>query len=285
MAWYSTSISNFFRLKFLLIFCIALLGLGIFYFANMQKQKTRPDFGPPKTIKVLGKEKVKYPQDYTIVMVGDSMTETLGNSDELKKFLSDYYPGKSFEILNYGFGATNILSVMDRITKDTERGRKFRSIESIAYELILLESFVENPLSQYPLNEGLQRQTQELDKIVGVLKETNPKGKIAFVASISPNKLIFAQNQVNLSSEKKAQWVEERIAYIKNHILYAQSHNIPIINVFEKSLSENGDGDPEYISTDDYIHPSPKGIIFISKEIADYIYKNNLLGSGLFNSN
>ena len=143
MAWYSTSISNFFRLKFLLIFCIALLGLGIFYFANMQKQKTRPDFGPPKTIKVLGKEKVKYPQDYTIVMVGDSMTETLGNSDELKKFLSDYYPGKSFEILNYGFGATNILSVMDRITKDTERGRKFRSIESIAYELILLESFGE----------------------------------------------------------------------------------------------------------------------------------------------
>ena len=285
MAWYSTSISNFFRLKFLLIFCIALLGLGIFYFANMQKQKTRPDFGPPKTIKVLGKEKVKYPQDYTIVMVGDSMTETLGNSDELKKFLSDYYPGKSFEILNYGFGATNILSVMDRITKDTERGRKFRSIESIAYELILLESFGENPLSQYPLNEGLQRQTQELDKIVGVLKETNPKGKIAFVASISPTKLIFAQNQVNLSSEKKAQWVEERIAYIKNHILYAQSHNIPIINVFEKSLSENGDGDPEYISTDDYIHPSPKGIIFISKEIADYIYKNNLLGSGLFNSN
>ena len=149
----------------------------------------------------------------------------------------------------------------------------------------MLESFGENPLSQYPLNEGLQRQTQELDKIVGVLKETNPKGKIAFVASISPNKLIFAQNQVNLSSEKKAQWVEERIAYIKNHILYAQSHNIPIINVFEKSLSENGDGDPEYISTDDYIHPSPKGIIFISKEIADYIYKNNLLGSGLFNSN
>ena len=42
-------------------------------------------------INVLGKQKVKYPQDYTIVMLGDSMTETLGNSDELKKFLSDYY--------------------------------------------------------------------------------------------------------------------------------------------------------------------------------------------------
>src|SRR3990167_9097180 len=181
MAWYSTSISNFFRLKFLLIFCIALLGLGIFYFANMQKQKTRPDFGPPKTIKVLGKEKVKYPQDYTIVMVGDSMTETLGNSDELKKFLSDYYPNKSFEVLNYGFGATNILSVMDRITKETEHGRKFRPIGDIDYNLILLESFGQNPLSELKLEEGLKRQTEELDKIVSTLRETNPKGVIVFV--------------------------------------------------------------------------------------------------------
>src|SRR3990167_2431228 len=139
MAWYSTSISNFFRLKFLLIFCIALLGLGIFYFANMQKQKTRPDFGPPKTIKVLGKEKVKYPEDYLIVMVGDSMTETLGNSDELKKFLRDYYRGKTFEVLNYGFGATSILTVMDRINSETKRGRVYRPIKDIDYDVILLE--------------------------------------------------------------------------------------------------------------------------------------------------
>lgn len=224
----------------------------------------------------MGKEKVKYPQDYTIVMVGDSMTETLGNSDEIKKFLSDYYPGKSFEVLNYGFGSTSILSVMDRITKETEHGRKFRAIGDIAYDLILIESFGENPLSNYKIDEGLQRQTQELDKIVSTLKETNPKGKIVFVATISPNKVIFAQNKVDLSPEKRAEWVSERIAYIKNHIDYAQKHNIPVINIFEKSLTENGDGNPDYINTTDYIHPSPTGIIFISHEIADFIYKNNI---------
>ena len=48
------------------------------------------------------------------------------------------------------------------------------------------------------------------------------------------------------------------------------------LNIFEKSLMENGDGNPDYISTADYIHPSPTGIIFISKTIADYIYKNNI---------
>lgn len=257
--------SSHILLKFLFIFCIVLSGLFIYYFINLQNYKIKP-----------GKEKVKYPEDFTIVMVGDSMTEALGNSDELKKFLSDYYPGKSFEVLNYGFGATNILSVMDRVTQETEHGRKFRPVEDIDYNLILLESFGENPLSQYPLEEGLQHQTQELDNIVSTLKKTNPKGKIVFVATISPNKVIFAQNQVDLSAEKRADWVKERIAYMKNHIAYAQSHNIPLINIFEKSLMENGDGNPDYINTNDYIHPSPTGIVFISREIADFIYKNKI---------
>ncbi|MBI2019362.1 SGNH/GDSL hydrolase family protein [Candidatus Daviesbacteria bacterium] len=219
---------------------------------------------------------MKYPQDYTIVMIGDSMTESLGNSDEIKKYLSDYYPNKSFEVLNYGFGATNILSVMDRITKETEHGRKFRATQEIDYDLILLESFGENPLSEFKLEEGLKRQTEELDKIVSKLKETNPKGEIVFVATISPNKVIFARNQVDLSAEKRAQWVSERVAYIKNHIDYAQKHNIPLINIFEKSLTENGDGNPDYINTTDYIHPSPTGIVFISHQIADFIYKNDI---------
>lgn len=241
----------------------------VYFFISSKNNQVQPKSNLPAA-------KVKYPQDYTIVMVGDSMTETLGNSDELKKFLADYYPGKSFEVLNYGFGSTNILSVMDRITKETEHNRKFRPIEDIAYNLILLESFGENPLSEYPLAEGLNRQTQELDKIVLRLKKENPKGTIVFVATISPNRVIFAQNQVDLSPEKRADWVQERIAYMKNHIAYAKSHDVPIINIFEKSLLENGDGNSDYISTDDYIHPSPTGIVFISKEIADFIYKNNI---------
>ena len=69
----------------------------------------------------------------------------------------------------------------------------------------------------------------------------------------------------------------ERIAYIKNHIQFAKENNIPVINVFEASLMENKDGNPDYINTQDFIHPSPKGIIFISKQIADFLYLNNIL--------
>lgn len=264
------------RLKYLIIFCIVLFGFSIYFLINSKNRNHQSKLTPPKTINILGKQKVKYSQDYTTLMVGDSMTEALGNSDELKKFLSDYYPGKSFEVLNYGFGATNILSVMDRITKETQHNRKFRPIEEIVYDLILIESFGENPLSQYGLDEGIKYQNEELDKIVARLKETNPTGKIVFVATISPNKVIFAQNQVDLSAEKRAEWVNERVTYMKNHIAYAKSHGIPLINIFEKSLLENGDGNSEYISTYDYIHPSPTGIIFISREIADFIYSNNI---------
>lgn len=261
--------------KLIIFILLLLLGLVTYLIAS-NKTDIKPP-GPPATVNIKGQIKVKYPQDYTIVLLGDSMTETLGNSVELKQFLSAYYPRKTFEVLNYGFGSTNILSVLDRITKETEHGRKFRPISEIAYDLILLESFGQNPLSQYGLEKGLRRQNEELDKIVDKLKGSNPEGKIVFVATISPNKQIFAKNQVDLSDEKRAGWVNERIAYIKNHIAYANFHNIPVINIFEKSLMDNGDGNPDYISTDDYIHPSPTGIIFISREIADFIYLNNIL--------
>lgn len=263
-------------LRVLVIFCIIASGLAFYFFTNLQKPKSKPDLGPPTTTSILGKETVKYPQDYTIVMVGDSMTETLGNSDELKEFLGKAYPGKSFEVLNYGFGATNILSVMDRITKETQHNRVFRPINEIDYDLILLESFGQNPLSEYKLDEGLKRQTEELDKIVLQLKTSNPEGKIVFVATISPNSQTFAKTSVDLSAEKRSEWVNERIAYIKNHITYAKAKNIPVINIFEKSLLENGDGNPDYINNTDYIHPSPTGTVFISKIMADFISENNI---------
>ena len=136
------------RFKFLIILSIIVLGLIIYSAYISQNQKAPLKLNPPVSVKVAGKEKVKYPQNYTIVMLGDSMTETLGNSVELKQFLADYYKGKTFEVLNYGFGATNILSAMDRITKETMHGRIFRPIEDIDYDLILVESFGENQIGR-----------------------------------------------------------------------------------------------------------------------------------------
>ncbi|MBI3485656.1 SGNH/GDSL hydrolase family protein [Candidatus Daviesbacteria bacterium] len=221
--------------------------------------------------------KLKYPHDYTLVLVGDSMTALLGNADELRGYLNEYYPNKTFEVLNYGFGSTNILSVPDRLTKTTFYQRDFRPITDIDFDLTILESFGYNPLSNLPLQEGLKKQTETLDTIVDILTKDNKRSNLVFLATIAPNSSVYGAGKVDLNPEQKKQWTKERVAYIKNHINYAKTHNIPLIDVFDKSIDSNGEGKLIYINTTDHIHPSPTGILLISKTIADFIAQNKLL--------
>lgn len=251
--------------------------LLIFSFRLLPEPKKESVTAKPTLIDVQGKMKVKYPEDYTIVLVGDSMTEYLGNSDELRAYLKNYYPEKTFEVLNYGFGSTNILSLQERLEQKTFHAREFRPILDIAFDVIIIESFGHNPLSDYPLKEGLQKQTDALEKAVAIIKKENPRAKIIFMGIIGPNKKIYAYRSVDLTPEKREQWANERIVYIKNHIEFARSHDIPVINIYEKALDQSGDTNRDYISDTDYIHPSPKGIIFISHQIADFLFQNKIL--------
>lgn len=255
------------------ILILTLLGLSNIY-----------PFKPPQpnvlaAINEYGRDKVKYPVDFLIVLVGDSMTQYLGNSVELREYLRKYYPNKTFDILNYGFGATSILSLPSRLESETFYERTFRPILDIDFDLILIESFGHNPLSEYPLEEGFKKQEEALDKALELINKYNPDSKIAFVATLAPNKKVYAYRQVDLDETSRENWANERIAYIKNHIKYANDHHIPVINIFEKSLDSSGDSNLEYINDRDYIHPSPKGIYFISKEMADFIHQNKLLGN------
>ncbi len=229
-----------------------------------------------KLQKVLAAQ-AKFPPDYLIILIGDSMTEYLGNATELRGFLGQYYPGKSLDIYNYGFGSTNILSLPDRLTNWTDHGRPFKPILDYEPQIIVIESFGYNPLSDYPLQEGLKKQNEILDESIKLIKDKKPNTKIVFLATISPNKKYYGAHLLDLSDEVRAKWVQERITYIKNHIDYAKSHGIPVINVFEKSLDIIGDGNLQYVEDKNYIHPSPKGIILIQKEIANFIFQNHLL--------
>lgn len=250
------------RIKIVIPILISAVVLGLIFYKLDQKNST------------LG---IQSKPDYTIVLVGDSMTEYLGNSDELRSYLKNYYLDKTFEILNYGFGSTNILSVEKRLKEETFHTRSFKAILDLDFDLILLESFGHNPLSEYPLEEGLQKQNQALDIILQSITEKKPNSKIVFAATISPNKYAYGRGVVELSDEERIKWAEERVAYIKNHIKYATSHNIPLINIFEKSLDEGGNGNTDYISNADYIHPSPQGVYFISEQIAKFIFENKIL--------
>lgn len=206
------------------------------------------------------------------------MTEYLGNFDELSTGLARFYPKKTFLLLNYGFGSTNILSVQDRLEKpSTHSGRIFQPVNDIPFDYIFIESFGNNPLSQFPLDEGLQKQTQALDQIIETITLKHPKSSIIFIATVAPIRKRYGEGVVNLLPEQRQAWADERIAYIKNHLQYAASHHIPVVNIFEASLTSDGSGNIDYINTNDFIHPSPTGIRYINEEIARFVAERKLV--------
>lgn len=215
---------------------------------------------------------------YKIVLVGDSMTQVLGeNLTEFRERLQKYYPDKKFEIDNYGYGSTNILSVPERLEKETSYGGKIRpAILQKEFDIIFIESMGHNPLSHLPLEEGLKKQDEALTKLVESINSTHPNSVIVFVATIAPNTRRYGEGAVVLMPEKRLEWANERKAYIENHIKFAQKNNIPLLNIYEKSFKD-GDGNIDLISGDDFIHPSTTGVYFISQEMADFLYNRRII--------
>lgn len=221
---------------------------------------------------------------YIIFMVGDSMTEALGpHGGKLNEFINTLYqstPGHQRVVIdNYAKGATNILGLQDVMdAKLVVGGAVLDPLLSRRFDLILVESFGYNPPSELGLEGGLKKQTQTLDTLMKKLTTTHPHSAIIFVATIAPHKATYAQEESpgKTITEREAA-AEERMEYIRNHIAYAKAHNIPLIDIYNKSLTPNGDGDPVNVNPNDHIHPSFVGRDFISQEIANFIYENQIL--------
>lgn len=269
------------RLIYSILLLVALLGLTKAIFDRTSFPKVLSNNSPKvhQTIEWYQPPQIATNSAYTVIFVGDSMTDALGpNFDALRPLLANYYPNKVFGLFNYGYGSTNVLSVEERLTQDTTYlDTKNFAILNREFDIIIIESFGHNPLSQYSLEEGLKVQTQTLDRLIALIADTKPKSLIVFLATIAPSQSHYALKTVDLSPEKRRDWANERRFYIENHINYAKKHNIPLINVYEKSLDKNGLALLKYINPDDYIHPSREGIKLISGEIADFLFKNKIL--------
>jgi lysophospholipase L1-like esterase len=110
------------------------------------------------------------------------------------------------------------------------------------------------------------------------LTSQKPNSAVVFAATIVPSKIYYAKKtNPNSTREETMLQAQERMTYITNHIDYARAHNIPLVNIYEKSLTADGDGKLSYINPNDYIHPSFAGVDFIGHEIANYIYENQIL--------
>lgn len=250
----------------------------------IEKQSLKPPAPFKKLENVQGLQvssesgKIKYPQDYTIVLLGDSMTEGLGNADELRGYLNEYFPDKTFEVLNYGYGATNIISARQRLTEKTfHAGREFRPILDIDFDYLILESFGHNPLSEYG-EGGIKKQTEVLDDIYSLVATTSGKEKLIFFSTIGTDKDNYAfKVKPDLLPEVRKQWALERDQYLENHLSQAKFLGVPGIDVYHDSLNASGNIKRYLVRDDDNLHPSPSGILFIQKKIADFLVKNQLI--------
>lgn len=226
--------------------------------------------------------KIEKKSTYTIFMVGDSMTLALGpHGGTFNQYINELYKKDNIYVLvdNYAKGSLNILSVNDELTKKTTYwDSTFEPLLQRDFDLILVESFGYNPLSSLGVDEGIKKQNEALGELMKTLITTHPNAAIVYVATISPNKENYAKKiLLNIPTEDRIKQAQERIAYIENHISYAKSHNIPVVNIYEKSLNAQRDGELRYINPDDLIHPSFEGVDFIGYELANFIYENQIL--------
>ncbi|HSW47562.1 MAG TPA: SGNH/GDSL hydrolase family protein [Candidatus Saccharimonadales bacterium] len=281
----------------LLTFAITLTGFFVFRTkikaANLEKNVLASQIRPtvnltptPTPEPELPFRKYEAPQiekkrEYTIVMIGDSMTHALGPHggkfyEDINKLYKD--SGHGILVDNYAIPSTNILQLDHVInTKTKVDDATFDPLFSRKFDLILIESFAYNPLSQFGITGGIKRQNHELDKLMEILRTSHSDSGIMFVATIAPNKESFSKKvHPDIKESESTELADERIAYLKNHIKYAEDHGIPLANIYEKSLTKSGDGNLDYINPDDDIHPSAVGLEFIGRELAKDIYDNNI---------
>ena len=263
-----------------LIIIVSVIGISksspapIVYPNNGQQMPTPTPFMPyPYIIPQVPKSRA-----YRIVIVGDSMVAALGpNANLLRQHLIEYYPENEFVTYNYGFGATSIETLPARLHGETVyNDQTYQSILSQGFDLIIIESFGYNPLSQLSQGDGIANHLHILDSSIKEIMQEKPESPIALMAAIAPNRQYFAQGIYDLSDEERSKWASERAAYIESVIDFADKNELPLINVYKKSLTPNGDGNLAYINPDDHIHPSALGIDLISKTIAEYIFQNNI---------
>lgn len=293
------SLTQHLRRHYVILITLPILLVGFLFLYNFRRdykiqklqQSIVPTYIPttdPSQIKITtyNPPKILRKQVYKISMIGDSMTAILGpHGGVLSEYMNSLYSSPDDKVQhiiidNYA-KSSNIQAVDNQLEQKTTISEyTFGPLLSENYDLLLVESYAYNPLSQYEPEEAIKQQNLALDQLMEKIRTNSPKTAVIFVATISPNIQNYAKGtEENSSEEQRSKQAGERILYLRNHIDYAKKHNIPIINIYEKSLTPEGDGDMKYINESDDIHPSAVGVEFISHEIGDYIFKNSILPS------
>lgn len=216
---------------------------------------------------------------YNIYLIGDSMTHAFGpRGGVFTEILSKAYPGIFFEVSNYAQANQSILLLPQRLTQQVQADKDLllKPIIEGEPDVIIIESFGYNPLSQFGKEEGLKKQEEVLTQVMTTLTNRFPNTVILFLTAIAPDKKTYGLKVTNSTPDGRWTQAEERIEYITNHRDYAREHNIPVMDAYQESLDASGDGDTKYINPDDNIHPSAEGLALMGRAMTKKIEDENM---------
>lgn len=204
-------------------------------------------------------------QVYTIALLGDSMIQTLGvDIPALSSALQKYYPAVKFNLLNYGQGATTL----------KQASAKLPDILKQNPDLIVIESFAYNNYGNAPT--GFKQHQSELNALIAAIQQQSPQTKILLTATIAPDSIHFAQGVLKLNSVDRLERSSTIKLYLQNLIDFANSQNLPLADAYRPSLINNN-GNPDFISSADHLHPSPLGAQFFCDILAKAIFDHHLI--------
>lgn len=206
---------------------------------------------------------------YTIAVIGDSMVDTMGERLEyLEGALKRRYPETTFFLYNYGIGSENAEEGLKRFNDDFKyKDRTFPAISKIDTDIIIVGSWAYNPFT--PADRD--RHWLALTKIV---QEAQKKKDVTvyMLAEIAPLRKTFGKGPGGANWDEQTSYTHSGhiVEDLQNVIGLSKTLNVPLIDVFDKSIADQKtkEGKREYVDTYDGIHPGVKGHEFMAEEIA-----------------
>jgi len=205
---------------------------------------------------------------YKIALYGDSMMDVFGSRmSEIETALKKKYPKTVFILYNYGIGAENVDQAAERFDQPfSSSGRQYLPLPIVNPDIVIVGSYGYNPFDPY----NRDRHWLGLSKLVQKAKATG--ADVYLLADIAPLRSEFGRGvsgpnwDTVTAYEKSGQVIQQ----LENAVGIAKNENVILMNAFEKSTATSrGDGKREYISTQDNIHPSEKGRVFLGDLIAN----------------
>lgn len=205
-------------------------------------------------------------RDYKIAVYGDSLEDTMGEILEyLEHTLKRKYPGVNFTLYNFGKGAENVEMGLNRFGNGLNyQDRHYPPLSQIRPDILIIGSYAYNPFSPYDRDRhwlGLTKLVKQAQTITD---------QVYVLAEIAPLRGDFGKgpNGVNWDSNTAFVHSGHIIEQLENAVALSRNLNLPLIDVFNKTISGNKEGNRTYVNPSDGIHPSVAGHEFTADIIA-----------------